>query len=175
MSGCCRTLISQSRTGSGYPDSRVPRAHAKSWESKKSFVIKTSFWLALSRCAAHLLPTLFSIVILTMNLKGYYIGEQFASLIRSETINLALLQTAAKVQELLIVASLATIILHITREELLYGSGLAIGLVGSGLAFSQIGYFFFQKNSWAAYTIEVQFLGRLDFYSPCSFPGLLLL
>jgi hypothetical protein len=73
------------------------------------------------------------------------------------------------------VASLAPIILHITREELLYGSGLAIGLVGSGLAFSQIGYFFFQKNSWAAYTIEVQFLGRLDFYSAWSFPGLLLL
>lgn len=141
---------------------------------QKKFVIKTSFWLALSRCAAHLLPTLFSIVIVTLNLKGYYIGEQFASLIRSETINLALLQTAAKVQELLIVASLATIILHITREELLYGSGLAIGLVGSGLAFSQIGYFF-SKNSWAAYTIEVQFLGRLDFYSAWSFPGLLLL
>jgi hypothetical protein len=88
-----------------------------------------------------------------MNLKGYYIGEQFASLIRSETINLALLQTAAKVQELLIVASLATIILHITREELLYGSGLAIELVGLGLAFSQIGYFFFSK----------EFLGSLHY------------
>jgi hypothetical protein len=88
-----------------------------------------------------------------MNLKGYYIGEQFASLIRSETINLALLQTAAKAQELLIVASLATIILHITREELLYGSGLAIGLVGPGLAFSQIGYSFLSK----------EFLGSLHY------------
>ncbi len=33
-------------------------------------------------------------------------------------------------------------ILHFTRQELLYGDGLAIGLIGSSLAFSQIGYFF---------------------------------
>jgi hypothetical protein len=112
-------------------------------ESKKK-VIETSFWIALRRCAVHFVPVALSLVIITLNVKGYYIGACFASSIHSETINLLLLQVAAKAQELLVVASLATIIFHLARQ-LLFGNGLPLGLIGSGLLFSDAGYFFSKK------------------------------
>ncbi|RMZ75821.1 hypothetical protein DV737_g5127, partial [Chaetothyriales sp. CBS 132003] len=52
------------------------------------------------------------------------------------------LQLAAKAQELCIVASLAFIVQHSVRNELLFGDGLPLGLIGSGLSFSSLGFFF---------------------------------
>jgi hypothetical protein len=117
-------------------------------EPKKK-IIETSFWVALRRCAVHLVPVAFSLVIITLNAKGYYIGADFASLIHSETLNLLLFQIAAKVQELLVVASLTTIIFHLARQELLFGNGLPLGLIGSGLLFSDAGYFL-SKEFWGS-------------------------
>ncbi|CZR56590.1 uncharacterized protein PAC_06479 [Phialocephala subalpina] len=127
-----------------------PNAITKA-ESKKK-IIEKSFWVALRRCAVHLIPVTFSLVIITLNLKGYYIGADFVSPIHSETINLLLFQVAAKAQEILVIASLTTIIFHIARQELLFGNGLPLGLIGSGLLFSDFSYFF-----------SKEFLGSLSY------------
>lgn len=111
-------------------------------EEEKKIIIENSFWVALRRCAVHVVPLSISIFILTVNLKGYYIGTVFPTMISSETMNLVFLQVAAKGHELLIIASLTTIIFQISRHELLFGDGLPLGLVGSGLLFGNIGYFF---------------------------------
>ncbi|KAL8727297.1 MAG: hypothetical protein Q9181_005761 [Wetmoreana brouardii] len=70
-----------------------------------------------------------------------FIGIDFSSLIRSQTINLALLQTAAKLQELLIVASLATVTFQLLRHELIHGDGLPLGLLAAGFDFTKLSYF----------------------------------
>jgi hypothetical protein len=108
----------------------------------KKVVVTESKAIALRRCILHLIPILTSVAILTINLHGHYIGRDFPGTIKSETINIMLLQMAAKVHELVIVASLGLIVLHIVRHELLFGDGLPLGLVGSGLTFSNFEFFF---------------------------------
>lgn len=62
--------------------------------------------------------------------------------VKSETINLMLLQLAAKAHEIMIVASLGLIVLQFVRQELLFGGGLPLGLIGSGLTFNNLEFFF---------------------------------
>ena len=87
------------------------------------------------------MPVLISIAIIALNLKKYFIGIDFRGAIYNDNADIALLQIAAKVQELLIVASLATILFHLTRDELLYGEGLPLGMVGAGIDFSKLSYY----------------------------------
>ena len=107
----------------------------------KKVVVSSSRWLAFSRCGVHILPILVSTAIIAINLQQVFIGIDFNSFIQSETINIAFLQTAAKVQELLIVASLATIIFQLTRDELLYGDGIPLGLLSAGVDFTRWSFF----------------------------------
>ncbi|KAL4733966.1 hypothetical protein BDV11DRAFT_209790 [Aspergillus similis] len=75
-------------------------------------------------------------------MKGAYLGADLMSPLKSETINLMLFQLAAKAHEITIVASLGVIVLQYVRHELLFGEGLPLGLLGSGLAFNHFEYFF---------------------------------
>ncbi|KAL8840142.1 MAG: hypothetical protein Q9176_003990, partial [Flavoplaca citrina] len=95
------------------------KIHRTPAEPKKA-VIERSRWLALSRCTVHIIPALFSIALVALNLKGYYIGPSLEGLIVDDVTNLALLQVAAKVQELLITASTGAILFDILRNELMY-------------------------------------------------------
>ena len=108
---------------------------------QKKVVVSSTRRLAVSRCGVHVLPILTSIAIISVNLKQDFIGIDFRGVIQSETVNIAFLQTAAKVQELLIVASLATIVFQLTRDELLYGEGIPLGIVGAGVDFSRLSFF----------------------------------
>ncbi|KAL9620620.1 MAG: hypothetical protein Q9160_004874 [Pyrenula sp. 1 TL-2023] len=59
------------------------------------------------------------------------------------------LQLLAKAHEILIVGSLGQIILQSVRHELLFGDGLPLGLIGSGISFSDFA-FFFKREFWGA-------------------------
>lgn len=119
--------------------SRVRRKH--SHKEEKKVVTGKSRKLVLGRCSVHLLPISISALILAINFKQSFIGIDFDSLIHSDTINIALLQIAAKVQELLIVASLATVVFQLLRYELIYGEGLPLGLLAAGFDFTTLSYF----------------------------------
>ncbi|KAI4234521.1 MAG: hypothetical protein L6R40_006726 [Gallowayella cf. fulva] len=108
---------------------------------KKKIVINRSLTLALARCSVHIIPVLVSITLLIVNTKQVFIGIDFNSNIKSVTVNLALLQTAAKLQELLIVASLATVAFQLLRHELIHGDGLPLGLLAAGFDFTRLSYF----------------------------------
>ncbi|KAL8920370.1 MAG: hypothetical protein Q9172_004537 [Xanthocarpia lactea] len=110
-------------------------------QEKKKVVINQSLKLALARCSVHIIPVLVSITILIVNTKQVFIGIDFDSNIKSVTVNLALLQTAAKLQELLIVASLATVAFQLLRHELMHGDGLPLGLLAAGIDFTRLSYF----------------------------------
>ncbi|KAI4141973.1 MAG: hypothetical protein L6R39_005127, partial [Caloplaca ligustica] len=116
------------------------KTHQTPAEPQKA-VVERSRWLALSRCAVHIVPTLFSIALVTLNLKHYYIGRSLQGLITDDDTNFALLQGAAKVQELLITASTGTILFDIIRTELMFGDGVPLGLVGAGFSFSGLSFF----------------------------------
>jgi hypothetical protein len=107
-------------------------------ESPKS-AMRKSFWIALSRSSIHFPPMLSLTAIIFVNYWTLYIGPGFAHGV-DDNVYLALFQVAAKVQELLCVASMSAIVLQALRHELL-GEGVPIGLLGSGIWFSQIGSF----------------------------------
>ncbi|KAL8748045.1 MAG: hypothetical protein Q9190_000130 [Brigantiaea leucoxantha] len=108
---------------------------------QKKIAISTSRWTALSRCGVHIFPTLVSAIIIAVNFRQVYIGIDFRKGAGSETVNIALLQTAAKLQELLIIASLATVIFQLLRDELIYGDGIPLGLLGAGFDFAKLSFF----------------------------------
>ncbi|TPX06783.1 uncharacterized protein E0L32_002279 [Thyridium curvatum] len=118
-------------------------------EEKAKVLLRRSRLTALARSGVHVLPSLASLVIITINLMTLYIGEEL-------------------VGELLIVGSLATIIFDTLRHRLVTDRGVPLGLLGSGFAFTQVSFF------WST-----DFLGSLVYRDSCLlrklfFIGLLL-
>lgn len=98
--------------------------------------------IALQRCMVHLLPCSVSITLIALNWCGFFVGGSIAAAGKSQSdLNLALLQVAAKLQELLMIASIGTFIFHLIQLELLRNDGVSFGLLGGGLLFNQISYF----------------------------------
>lgn len=114
-------------------------ARLRKWRTPEEpkAVLRKSFWIALSRCSIHLLPTIVFAGLIYINYSIFYIGPNFKHKARSDAVYLAVIQIAAKVQELLCIASLTAIVLQFLRSELL-GDGVPIGLLGSGTWFSSI-------------------------------------
>ncbi|KAL4867473.1 hypothetical protein BDV12DRAFT_209847 [Aspergillus spectabilis] len=112
------------------------------YEEPHKVVITHSTLAALRCCAVHLIPIGVSSTIISLNIRGTYLGADLMSPVRSETINLMLFQLAAKAHEITIVASLGVMVLQYVRHELLFGEGLPLGLLGSGLTFNNLEYFF---------------------------------
>ncbi len=73
----------------------------------------------------------------------------------ADDVNLALLQIAAKTQELLIVASTSIIVFDIIIVELLLASGVPLGLIRSGFSFKEIGWVFF-PGFWCSMEYRTQ-------------------
>lgn len=100
-------------------------------------VLTTSFHTALARCSIHLAPVAIQTSLLYLNLGGgLYIGPGLDSPAK-DPLYLALFQVAAKVLEMLCIASLGAIVLEAFRHELI-NEGVPIGLLGSPIWFSQI-------------------------------------
>ena len=117
----------------------------------RKVVVASSLSAAVRPCLIHIIPILTSSAIIAVNVRGVYIGIDFPGALKSDTMTLLGLQVAAKAQEILIVASLSQIIFQFVRHELLFGDGLPLGLIGSGFAFSTLG-FYFTKEFYGALT-----------------------
>lgn len=70
---------------------------------------------------------------LWINFRSFYIGVDFPSLANSDNLVLMMLQPSAKAYEIMIIASVSQIVWHAVRHELLYGEGLPLSLIGTGL------------------------------------------
>lgn len=108
-------------------------------EEQPKPVFRRSRWIALSRCMIHILPCAIFGFLIPLNYRAIYLGLGF-SRTRPDELYLALFQVAAKVVELVCVASLTTVVLHVLRHELV-GDGVPLGFVGSGIFFSQASCF----------------------------------
>ena len=114
---------------------------ARRWNATESPkpVLRRSPWIALSRCTIHIIPCTVFLFLLPLHFSAMYLGPGF-SYRRSDGLYLVLFQVAAKTLEILCVASLTTVVLHVLRHELLR-DGVPLGFVGSGIFFSQANFF----------------------------------
>ena len=114
-----------------------------SHSEQAKIAISDSVWVAFSRCSIHLLPVAVSIYLITLNLKGYYIGQHlpWSKTTYGDSVALAFIQIAAKIQELLVIASITVVILHTTIDALTNEHGLPLGLYASGFSFAKISFF----------------------------------
>ena len=118
----------------------------------------------LLRSCIHLLPISTTIIIAWLNLTKRFVGYNFKSFVKlwpaanihqiirdsqQDGIKLASLLLAAKLYELLVVASLSAIIFHQIRQEIIFGDGVPFGILPSGLSFSQLS-FLWTREYWAA-------------------------
>lgn len=99
-------------------------------------LIDSSRRLAIARCAIHIIPAFLSIALITPNCIGFFTGNELQGLKGQDELKLGLLQVAAKLQELLIVASVGSVVFHLIRSELVFGDGMTLGLLVSGLLVS---------------------------------------
>ncbi|KAI1109363.1 hypothetical protein F5Y14DRAFT_29927 [Nemania sp. NC0429] len=112
-------------------------------EEPRKILVYRSRLLTLAHCAVHIFPAAASFVLIGLNFQGRFIGEELQGThFTTDDVKLGSIQVAAKLHELLIVASLSTIIFHVLRLNLIYGHGVPLGFLGSGWTFSQITYFF---------------------------------
>ena len=102
-------------------------------------VLRRSRWISLSRCAIHILPCAVFLFLIPLNCSAMYLGPGF-SYRQSNGLFLVLFQIAAKLLEIICVASLATVVLHVLRHDLMQ-DGVPLGFVGSGIFFSQVNCF----------------------------------
>lgn len=102
-------------------------------------VLRRSRWIALSRCTIHILPCLVFLFLIPLNFSAMYLGPGF-SYRESDEVYLVLFQIAAKILEIVCVASLTTVVLHVLRHDLMR-DGVPLGFVGSGMFFSQANWF----------------------------------
>lgn len=101
--------------------------------------LRRSRWIALSRCAIHILPCSVFLFLLPLNYRAMYLGPGF-SYTHSNGLFLVLFQIGAKLLEIVCVASLTTVVLHVLRHDLIR-NGVPLGLLGSGVFFSQANCF----------------------------------
>ena len=88
----------------------------------------------------HLIPTAACIGIVALNLRGYYIGGELAGPSGQDTEKLAGLQFAAKLHELTMNASLATMLFSYIRYQVTFGGGLPFGAMFAGLQFKDLSF-----------------------------------
>ena len=118
------------------------------WKSKTrgepiKIALRYSRLTSLLRTLIHALPVGLALWLVVLNCNTYYVG--------SFTYNLFYYQIGAKVLEIMIQASLTTMILTYIRHELAIGNGLPFGALFSGLQISQISYLW-SKELWGSLT-----------------------
>jgi len=113
-------------------------------EEQKKVIVETSVWVALARCSVHILPIGISVFLLSYNFIGSYVGAQLSGPTNlSDEVKFQLLQFAAKIHELLIVASTGHVVFYMVRYQLLWGNGMPLGLIGSGFSFTDLSFFWY--------------------------------
>ncbi|GAB7352060.1 hypothetical protein MBLNU459_g2567t2 [Dothideomycetes sp. NU459] len=89
-----------------------------------------------------------ALVIVIFNVNGYYIGGELSGATGQDEQKLAALQFAAKLHELLMIASLSEVVFTWLRKELAFGRGVPFGAFFVGLQFDTLSTFW-APEFWA--------------------------
>ena len=105
------------------------------------------------RALIHVVPIGVSLTEIVWNCKGYYYGDRFT--------RLAYYQIIAKVHEVTVQASLASIVLSYLRHQITRGQGLPFGIFLGGMQFPQVSYLW-SPELWASlFAKQIQLRVRL--------------
>lgn len=104
----------------------------RGFEERTKIAIRKSRSTALLRALIHVVPVGIAIWEVALNWNTYYVG--------STALRLVYYQIAAKAHEMMIQASLATIIFSYVRHEMVLGNGIPFGALFSGLQINQLSY-----------------------------------
>lgn len=96
--------------------------------------------LAIVRCAVHILPMVAALTLLVLNGMDYYIGSELTGRSGEDDQKLNALVFAAKILELLMLASVGDLLVHYIRKQMVVGGGLPFGAIFSGIQFKDISY-----------------------------------
>lgn len=102
------------------------------------------------RCLIHILPVGTALLLVGLNGVEYYIGGELEGAKHQDSQKLAGLAFAAKLHELLMLASIAAVLFSYIRKELAFGDGLPFGAVFASQQFTSINFL------WSA-----EFLGTI--------------
>ena len=116
-------------------------------EKKKA--IQKDFVTACLACSIHAVPIGASLVVVCLNWRGYYIGQELEGAVGEDDAKLLALQFASKLHELTISASLTAVILSYIRHELRTDSGLPFGAIVAALQFKDVSYLW-SMEFWGA-------------------------
>ncbi|RAK97567.1 uncharacterized protein BO80DRAFT_363641 [Aspergillus ibericus CBS 121593] len=117
-------------------------------EKPKVFMYRSKT-LASIRCVLHVVPVGAAFALLMLNSAGYYIGGELSGASGQDTEKLAALTFAAKLHELLMLASLGSILITYIRRELAFGEGLPFGAIFTSLQFQDIS-FLWSLSMWGS-------------------------
>lgn len=104
----------------------------REFQESSKIAIRKNRAVALLRTLIHLIPMGVALGEIILNWNTYYVGVSIQ--------NQAIYQVIAKIHELAIQASLATILLSYIRHEMTVGRGVPFGALFSGLHINQITY-----------------------------------
>ena len=121
--------------------SSIKVRHMSSKGELTKVAIRRSRTTALLRTLIHAMPVGLILWLVILNWNGYYVG--------SFTFDLFYYQIGAKVLEIMVQASLTTIIFSYIRHEMAIGNGLPFGALFSGLQIIQISYLW-SKEFWGS-------------------------
>ncbi len=117
-------------------------AHRPREEKLKQAINKGLATAILSLVAAHLVPITAALVLVFLDLRGYYIGGELSGPSGYDNVKLSGLQFAAKILELAMQGSLSVIIIELIRQELVAGEGIPFGAIFGSLQYSELSYLF---------------------------------
>ncbi|KAF1951953.1 hypothetical protein CC80DRAFT_572971 [Byssothecium circinans] len=107
---------------------------------QRKIAIYHGVWYLCIESLFHLIPIGIGIGLVSLNLVGHYVGRDFGGPPVDDSVKLVGFQIAAKMVELLCVASIARFILAFVRHELVGSCGIPFGILASSLDFSHVTY-----------------------------------
>ena len=116
----------------------------------RKVALRTAWWSIAATFAIHFLPLAVSGILFYYNIHGQSLGPNLRHIgprTWSDDVKLNALQVFAKIHELLIVASVAAVVFHYTTKQLVRGPGLPLGLIGAGISFTQVSWYWYVYHS----------------------------
>jgi hypothetical protein len=112
-------------------------------------VVRTSLSTSLALATIHILPVMVSITVIGLNLGHLWLGLTLPGSLTNNSLMSAMFQIFAKIQELLMVASLTAVVYHVLVHNLISGDGVPFGFLCASFSFSEISYFW-SSGFWGA-------------------------